>query len=329
MKRALVTGGGGFVGTALVKQLLAEGCGVTVAGRKRYPHIERLGVSCLVGDIADQDFTEMICCGVDTVFHSAARAGIWGRWEDYKMTNVDGTINIIESCRNNGVPRLIYTSTPSVVFNRGDIKNGDETLPYADKYLCHYSRSKVIAEKHVLESSGATLATCAIRPHLIWGPNDPHLIPRLLARGRDGALKIVGSAANLVDITYVDNVAHAHILAAKSLLKSSKSSGQAYFIGQERPVRLWDWINELYRDMGIAQIRTKVPFGIAYTAGAFLELVYRLLAIEREPKMTRFLALQLSRSHYFSHKKAEIELGYRPIVSLEEGKKRLLASLNI
>lgn len=328
MKRVLVTGGGGFVGTALVRQLLDCGCKVSVAGRNRYPHLEQLEVCCLVGDIAERDFGEGICQGVDTVFHTAAKAGIWGDWKSYKRTNIDGTLNILNGCRKNGVERLIYTSTPSVVFERHDIEGADETLPYGRNHLCHYARSKTIAEREVLSSSDQTLATCAIRPHLIWGPNDPHLIPRLLERGRAKALKIVGSGANLVDITYVDNVAHAHVLAAKSLINSSISAGQAYFIGQERPVRLWDWINELFQDMNIAPVRRKICFPVAFWAGAVLELFHKLTGNDHEPKMTRFLALQLARSHYFSHQKATRELDYRPIVSLDEGKKRLLAWLN-
>ncbi len=328
MKRALVTGGGGFVGTALVRQLLEHGSEVIVAGRNRYPHLEQLGVCCLAGDIAERDFGERICRGVDTVFHTAAKAGIWGDWKSYKRTNVDGTLNILDGCRKNGVQRLIYTSTPSVVFDRHDIASGDETLPYGRSHLCHYARSKTIAEQMVLSSSDKTLATCAVRPHLIWGPHDPHLVPRLLQRGRAKALKIVGSGANLVDITYVDNVAHAHVLAAKSLINSSISAGQAYFIGQERPVRLWDWINELFRDMNIAPVTRKISFPVAFYAGAVLEIFHKLTAKTHEPKMTRFLALQLARSHYFSHKKAMRELGYSPIVSLEEGKRRLLAWLN-
>ncbi|MGA7277381.1 MAG: NAD-dependent epimerase/dehydratase family protein, partial [Desulfocapsaceae bacterium] len=309
MKRVLVTGGGGFVGTVLVRQLLDCGCEVSVAGRNRYPHLEQLEVCCLVGDIAERDFGERICQGVDTVFHTAAKAGIWGDFESYKRTNIDGTLNILNGCRKNGVERLIYTSTPSVVFDYHDIEGADETLPYGRKHLCHYARSKTIAEREVLSSSDQTLATCAIRPHLIWGPNDPHLIPRLLERGKAKALKIVGSGTNLVDITYVDNVAHAHVLAAKNLINSSISAGQAYFIGQERPVRLWDWINELFQDMNIAPVRRKICFPVAFWAGAVLELFHTLTGNDHEPKMTRFLALQLARSHYFSQQKATRELG--------------------
>ncbi len=327
MKRVLVTGGGGFLGSALVRQLVEAGITVQVVGRNRYDKLESMGVTCLVGDIGDGAFIDKACRDVDTVFHVAAKAGIWGSSAEYSRINLAGTINIIDACRRNGVGCLVYTSTPSVVFNQSDIEGGDETLPYADKFLCGYAASKAAAEKYVLDSADEHLRVCALRPHLIWGPDDPHLIPRLIDRGRQGKLKIVGHGRNRVDITYVDNGAHAHVLAAQSLHRSSSISGRAYFIGQEEPVFLWNWINELYDELDIVRVERKVPLWAAYGAGWLLELLYRAARMQNEPPMTRFLALQLGRSHYFSHQRAQKDFGYKPLVSIEEGKKRLLESL--
>ncbi len=327
MKNVLVTGGGGFVGSVIVRQLLENGCKVIVAARKRYRELENLGAIGRRGDIGDSSFVNDLCRNVDTVFHTAAKAGIWGKWEEYERTNVTGTRNILIACKEFGIRRLVYTSTPSVVFSGSDIKDGDETLAYSSRFLCHYPKSKVMAEQLVLRGNSPSLTTCAIRPHLVWGPHDPHLIPRLIERGQSGLLKRVGAGENLVDITYVDNVAHAHILAAEAMGKSSKIGGQAYFIGQERPVNLWEWINDLFRDLGIDPVKSHVPFRAAYLIGIILEGLYRLLARSEEPRMTRFLAEQLARSHYFSHAKAREDFGYKPIISLAEGQKRLLTWL--
>ncbi|THB75425.1 MAG: NAD-dependent epimerase/dehydratase family protein, partial [Desulfobulbaceae bacterium] len=290
MKDILVIGGGGFVGSAIVKGLINKDVIVTVAGRSHYPHIEKLGVTCFKGDIADPTFVDTICRNVDTVFHVAAKAGIWGSWSEYEAANVTGTKNVVQACLKHKVERLVYTSTPSVVFNKENIINGDETLDYSDAFLCNYAKSKAIAEKFVLDHNSGALKTCAIRPHLIWGPHDPHLIPRVVERARQGKLKIVGDGTNKVDITYIDNVAHAHILAAKELAHEARCAGKAYFIGQEEPVVLWQWINELLKDVSVVEISKKVNFRLAYLVGGLLELIYKGLKIESEPQMTRFLA---------------------------------------
>ncbi len=260
---------------------------------------------------------------MDTVFHVAALAGIWGKWEDYHRINVLGTENVVAACKKNMVRNLVYTSTPSVVFNGDDIVNGDETLPYADHFLCHYAKSKVIAEKIVLESAGNELKACAIRPHLVWGPGDPHLIPRLLERGRQRKLKKVGKGTNMVDISYVENVAAAHILAAENLETIGTASGQAYFISQGEPVNLWDWIDELFERMQVPPIQSHVSFPIAYGAGAVLEAIHNLFLPEEEPRMTRFLAEQLAKSHCFSIDKAKRDFDYSVSVTTEEGMNRL------
>lgn len=325
MKKILVTGGGGFVGKAIVKMIVARGDEVQVAGRHRYADVERLGATCLVGDIRDRDFMVNATRGVDAVFHVAALAGIWGSWSDYHSINVLGTDNTITGCIKNEVPSLVYTSTPSVVFNRTDIEGGNESLPYPGKFLCNYAKSKVIAEKQVLAANAVSLKTCAIRPHLIWGPDDPHLIPRLLNKGKNGELKRVGGGVNLVDISYVDNVAYAHILAEENLATSRSAAGKAYFVSQGEPVNLWDWINELFQKVGIKPVVQDVPFKVAYSAGAMLELVHALFLKNTEPRMTRFLAEQLAKSHYFSTEAIERDLGYSPIVSTSDGMNKLVS----
>ncbi|EKD36040.1 MAG: NAD(P)H steroid dehydrogenase, partial [uncultured bacterium] len=158
--------------------------------------------------------------------------------------------------------------------------------------------------------------------HLIWGPGDPHLLPRLLAGGRKRQLKMVGDGSNLVDISYIDNVAHAHILAAKNLAELGTAGGKPYFISQGTPVNLWQWINELFAMMNIPRVQASVSYSAAYRLGGVLEAVYGLLRLGDEPKMTRFLAEQLAKSHYFSIAAAKRDLGYEPVVSTAEGLRR-------
>ncbi len=319
VKKALVTGGGGFVGKGIVARLLGLGIATTVVGRHRYVEIEQAGGRCIVGDITDAKLMESATAGVDLVFHVAALAGIWGAWRNYYTTNVLGTQSVVENCRRNRVPILVYTSTPSVVFNREDIEGGDERLPYADQYLCHYAKSKVMAEKIVLDANSPDLAVCALRPHLIWGPDDPHLLPRLLLSGRKKKLKRVGDGSNLVDISYIDNVVEAHILAAKNLCGPRTAAGKTYFISQGEPVNLWDWINELFTAMDVEPVEKSISFPVAYRVGGVLEAMHSLARYQKEPRMTRFLAEQLAKSHYFSIENARRDLGYEPLVSTAEG----------
>jgi nucleoside-diphosphate-sugar epimerase len=324
IKKALVTGGGGFVGKAIVERLIRLGVKTTVLGRHHYPEIEELGGECIVGNVSDPVQMNRATAGVDLVFHVAALAGIWGSWKDYYTTNVLGTEVVIASCRKNDVPMLVYTSTPSVVFNRADITGANESLPYADEFLCHYAKSKVMAERIVLGANSTSLATCAIRPHLIWGPGDPHLLPRLLDSGRKKILKRVGDGSNMVDISYIDNVAHAHILAAKNLAEKGTAAGKPYFISQGEPVNLWDWINELFVAMDIEEVKAALSFPLAYRLGGVLEAIYKITRLKKEPKMTRFLAEQLAKSHYFSIENAQNDLGYEPVISTIEGLERTI-----
>ncbi len=322
IRTALVTGGGGFVGKAIVRRLLHLGVETRVIGRHHYPEIEAAGGRCLVGDISRPGVMTEAASGVDIVFHVAALAGIWGPWQGYYRTNVVGTEQVLEGCRRNRVAMLVHTSTPSVVFDRADIRGGDERLGYARTPLCHYAKSKILAEKMVLAANSDELRTCALRPHLIFGPGDPHLLPRLLASGRKKQLKRVGDGSNLVDVSYIDNVAHAHLLAAKNLAEKGTAGGRSYFISQGTPVNLWGWINHLFSELAVPPVYSSVSTALAYRLGGALELIHAVCRLDKEPRMTRFLAEQLAKSHYFSIANARQDLGYEPVVSMEEGLQR-------
>ena len=324
MSSVLVTGGGGFIGLALVRELRRQGREVRVFGRNRYPDAEAVGAVCLQGDLRDAEAVSRAAEGCSSVFHVAAKAGIWGSYEEYYGINYTGTCNVLDACCKHKVPVLVQTSTPSVVFDGRDIEGGNELMPHSLRPLCHYAATKIMAEREVLLANDRGLRTAAIRPHLVWGPGDTNLIPRLLARGRAGRLRIVGNGQNRVDISYIDNVVHAHLLAEQSLLSSRDIAGKVFFIGQKEPVLLWPWINELFRRMGVPQVTKRISLRNARMLGWLLEKAHTALKREHEPRMTRFLAEQLAMSHWFSKKRAEELLGYQELVSTEEGLYRLV-----
>ena len=310
----LVTGGGGFLGRAIVDQLLERGDAVRVFSRRAFPDLIERGVECAQGDLADPQAVARACQGVDVVHHVAALAGAWGKTEDFERTNVLGTENVISGCRQVGVKRLVFTSSPSVISPPGfeHHENADESLPYPTEWLGDYPRTKALAEQAVLAANDAELATCALRPHLIVGPGDPHLIPRVIQQARAGKLRIVGEGDNLVSLTHVDNAAWAHVLAQERLAPGSACAGKAYFITQEEPVALWPWINDLLDALDLPQVKKQISYRAAFRLGGALETVWRWLRLSGEPPMTRFVATQLATSHYFDLSAARADLGYAP-----------------
>ncbi len=325
--RALVTGGGGFLGRAIVRRLLAEGWRVASISRGHYGELDELGVEQTAGDIADASAVERAAEGCDVVFHVAAKAGFWGPRREYERANVTGTGNVIVACRRLRIPKLVYTSTPAVVHSGGDIEGGDESLPYARRFLAHYPRTKAAAERLVLAAASPDLATVALRPHLIWGPGDNHLVPGIVSRGREGTLRLVGSGANLVDTTYVDNAAEAHLAACSRLAPGAPCAGRPYFISNGEPRPLGELIDGFLAAAGLPPVRRTIPPRLAYAVGAALEAVYGALRLRGEPVMTRFLARHLATAHWYDISAARRDLGYEPRVSIDEGLERLARSL--
>jgi nucleoside-diphosphate-sugar epimerase len=331
----LVTGGGGFLGRAIVEQLLARGDEVRSFGRGEYPELTALGVEVVRGDICDAKAVSAACAGMDYVFHVAAVAGIGGPWAKFYEANVIGTQNVIAACQSQGVPRLVYTSSPSVTFAGRDQCGVTEAeaapdLAWLARNNCHYSRSKAIAEAAVLAANNKQLATCALRPHLIWGPRDQHLIPRLIARARSNRLRRVGDGTNQVDIIYVENAATAHLQVADALADAnSPVGGKAYFLSQGESVNCWQWIDEVLALAGLPPVRKSISFRAAHAVGRACEAVYAAVRTEREPPMSRFLAWQLASSHWFDISAARRDFGYEPRISAVEGMRRLGAWLRV
>lgn len=319
----LVTGGGGFLGRAIVERLRAAGKAVRVLARQNYAELRESGVELHRADLADASAVTAATRGCGLVFHVAARAGVWGRYRDYFEPNVIGTRNVLRACRENGVRRLVYTSSPSVVFDGRDLCGVEESTPYPRRHHSHYSATKAIAEQEVLAADGPHLRTVALRPHLIWGPRDNHIVPRLIARAKAGKLWRVGDGTNRVDTTYIDNAADAHLCAADALLRNARASGRAYFISNGDPRPLWEIIDGILASAGLPPVRRSISRRAAYAAAGVFELLYGVARISREPPMTRFVANELATSHWFDISAARRELGYEPRVSIDDGLRRL------
>ena len=325
--KALVTGGGGFLGLAVVEQLLARGDQVRSFARGPYPGLADLGVEVRRGDLRDAQAVEQACAGCDVVFHVAAKAGIWGRYAAYYEPNVRGTQNVLAACREHGVRRLVYTSSPSVVFDGRSMEGVDESVPYPQRQHSHYAATKALGEQAVLAANGTTLRTLALRPHLIWGPRDNHLVPRIVSRGRAGTLRRVGDGTNKVDTTYIENAARAHLLAADALATNPRAAGRPFFISQGEPMALWEIINRILAAAGLPPLTRSVPQPVAWSVGAILEAAHAVFRLTGEPRMTRFVARELATAHWFDITAARTELGYEPVISITEGLHRLEAWL--
>jgi len=325
----LVTGGTGFLGRRLVDRLLAEGRAVAVLARRPAPDLTARGVRLVTADLTDSVAVRAACAGVETVFHTAAKVGVWGRDDEFYRINVLGTRTLLEACRTAGVKYFVHTSTPSVVYNGRDLAGADESLPLTTHCPAAYPRSKAQAEKEVLASNSAALRTVALRPHLIWGRGDPHLVPRLLERARAGSLRIVGDGKNRVDMVHVENAIDAHLLAEQALRSTaSPPAGRAYFITNGEPVLLWEWINGLLVALGRPPVAKKISLRLATALGAGCELAWRALPLGGEPPMTRFVAAELAKDHWFAIGAARRDLGYAPRVSMADGTAELVRSLN-
>ncbi|MBE0577000.1 MAG: NAD-dependent epimerase/dehydratase family protein [Desulfuromonadales bacterium] len=325
--KALVTGGGGFLGKAIVRLLHERGDGVRSFSRNEHPALAKMGVEHCRGELDDAEAVKHAAAGCDIVFHVAAKAGVWGPYEEFYRVNVLGTRHIIDACQHHGIQRLVYTSSPSVVFDGSDMQGVDESLPYPEHFEAFYPQTKAVSEQLVLQANDQNLATVALRPHLIWGPEDNHLVPRILERGARGALRKIGTRECLVDTIYIDNAALAHLQAADHLGIGSGVAGKAYFLSQGEPLPIWEVVNRILAAGGLPPVTRTISPALAYNIGAVLEKVYTLFKLEGEPRMTRFVARELSTAHWFDLSAARRDFDYQAVVSFDEGIERLRAWL--
>ncbi len=321
--KVLVTGGGGFLGSALVALARGRGLPVRSFARRHHAHLEKLGVEQIQGDVADASIVEAAVAGCQTVFHTAAKAGLWGPERDYERVNMQGTRNVIAACRRSGARRIIFTSSPSVVFDGKAMAGADESAPYPSRFDAAYPRTKALAEQLIVASNSADLAAVSIRPHLIWGPGDNNLLPRIISRARSGRLRRIGRGEPLIDPIYIENAAMAHFLAADKLEPGSPIAGKVYFVTQGEIIPLWTMIDRLLAAAGMPLVRRSITRPVAIATAGLLELGYFVSGQSAEPPLTRFLVRQLSTTHWFKIDAARRDLGYEPRVSIDEGMRLL------
>ncbi len=315
-EQIIIFGGSGFLGSNIARKLLKEGCSKVICfNRGPAPELKQLGAKVVRGDIGNRSAVVAAAAGCTAVIHTAAKTGVWGSSREYYRTNVVGTENVLASCRENRIKTLIFTSSPSVAYSPDtDVVNMNEQAPYPTSYLAHYPATKAIAEKKALGEPNKNLAVVALRPHLIWGPGDRQLLPRVIHRAAEGKLRIIGNGRNLVDLTYIDNAVQAHLDAIGFLRKNGGMPlRKVYFISDNAPVAIWEWLNDVLQHLGVPPITRKIEYRRALAVAGMLEWLFKIPFLG-EPPLTKFTVGQLAFSHYFDISAAGNDLGYKPVV---------------
>lgn len=334
IKKVVITGGTGFLGSTLAIAAIKRGWQVTAIARHSDPGLIADGVKFVLVDIANRDslpLLESAMAGADIVFHTAAKSDIWGHWQEYRATNIYGTDNVLAAAKSAGVKNFIYTSSPSVVYTGENIINGNESLPYTKVWKeSYYAFTKAKAEQAVLAANCAKFKTVALRPHLIWGQGDPHLLPTVLKSVSEGKLRMIGEGHNIVSLTHIANVVHAHMQVADALDSGNdKVCGNAYFITDQDWVNMWQWLNRILKALGMPELKRENAQSLrsACWAAKFLETFWRIFSIEGHPPITRFVAKHLACTHTFSSAAAERDFGYSSIIDTEAEIQAFIESL--
>jgi nucleoside-diphosphate-sugar epimerase len=324
--KALVTGATGFLGKVLAQRLKNRGDEVTVFGRNPeiLARLQGEGMRPVRADLTDSAAVRAACLGQDVVFHAGALSSAWGRAQDFYLSNVVGTQNVIAGCEAQNVKRLVHVSTPSIYFRFESLLDVREDALLPKQPANEYVRSKLLAEAEIDRAFARGLAVITIRPRAIFGEGDNAILPRLIDRIRQGRLRIIGNGKNITDLTYVDNVVDALLLSAES---PAPTLGQKYNITNGEPQLLWPLIQKLSASLGYEFPRRHLPYPLALGLAGLLESVCRLLPGQPEPLLTRYMVGVLAKSTTLNISSAKRELGYSPRISMAEGLQRFLSSM--
>jgi nucleoside-diphosphate-sugar epimerase len=313
---AFVTGGSGFVGTALIRRLAADGW--TVRALARSPEAEtkvrKAGAEAVRGDLLDAGALERGARGADVAFHSAARLGDFGPWKEFRSVNVDGTRAVVAACRAAGVKRLVHVGTEAALMHGQPLVAVDEHYPLALRSRAPYSATKAAAEAAIIEANGNGLETVVVRPRFVWGAGDTTLLPILVRMARSGRLRWIGGGRQLTSTTHVDNTVEGLVLAAERGLP-----GNAYFVTDGSPVVFREFVSALLATQGVQAPEGEVPLAVARTAARVSETAWRVLPLPGQPPVASFSVWASGLEATIDDTKAREQLGYRPIVTRDHG----------
>ena len=316
MPAAFVTGGSGFVGTALIRRLAADGW--TVRALARSPEAEakvrKAGAEAVRGDLLDAGALERGARGAGVAFHSAARLGDFGPWKEFRRVNVDGTKAVIAACRAAGVKRLVHVGTEAALMHGQPLVAVDEHYPLALRSRAPYSATKAAAEAAVIEANGDGLETVVVRPRFVWGAGDTTLLPIIVAMARSGRLRWIGGGRQLTSTTHVDNTVEGLVLAAERGVP-----GNAYFVTDGSPVVFREFVSALLATQGVQAPEGELPLPVARAVARVSETAWRLLPLPGAPPVASFSVWASGLEATIDDTKARTQLGYRPPMTRDHG----------
>jgi nucleoside-diphosphate-sugar epimerase len=321
--KVLVTGASSLIGIGVVRALAARGDEVVCLQRRRVDALVGSGVEQHAADVRDRAALADAAGGCDAIVHLAAKVGVVGRWEEYRSINVDGTRNVLDVARQQGVARVVHVSSPSVAHGGEALVGAGADPPRIGRSHAWYPESKAMAELDAVAAADSSLGVVVVRPHLVWGPGDTQLVGRIVDRAASGRLALVGGGTALIDTTYIDNAVSALVAALDAVSPGATCSGRAYVVANGEPRTIRELIEGICAAAGVPFAPRPVPRRLGIAAGALVERLWPLVRGDEEPPLTRFLAEQLGTAHWFDPRPARDDLGWTPTVSIDEGLRRL------